>query len=122
MSAVLSRRESGNLFNPFSSSRRFASPLESPCSLDFSISNTSKGDFVCQFVSVAEPIHFIIHNTQLVPGERIELSWIAPHDFESCASTNSAIPAGDEQFTIYNKLSYVTINSCLDSIMIPFSG
>ena len=28
-----------------------------------------------------------------VPRERIELSWIAPHDFESCASTNSAIEA-----------------------------
>ncbi len=28
-----------------------------------------------------------------MPGERIELSWITPHDFESCASTNSAIPA-----------------------------
>ena len=28
-----------------------------------------------------------------MPGERIELSWISPHDFESCASTNSAIPA-----------------------------
>ncbi len=31
--------------------------------------------------------------TVLVPGGRIELPWIAPHDFESCASTNSAIPA-----------------------------
>jgi hypothetical protein len=29
----------------------------------------------------------------LVPKERIELSWIAPHDFESCASTNSATSA-----------------------------
>ncbi len=29
----------------------------------------------------------------IVPGGRIELPWIAPHDFESCASTNSAIPA-----------------------------
>ena len=29
----------------------------------------------------------------MVPGERIELSWITPHDFESCASANSAIPA-----------------------------
>ena len=28
-----------------------------------------------------------------VPGGRIELPWITPHDFESCASTNSAIPA-----------------------------
>ena len=30
---------------------------------------------------------------EAVPGGRIELPWIAPHDFESCASTNSAIPA-----------------------------
>ncbi len=30
---------------------------------------------------------------QMVPGGRIELPWITPHDFESCASTNSAIPA-----------------------------
>ncbi len=29
----------------------------------------------------------------IVPGERIELSWITPRDFESRASTNSAIPA-----------------------------
>ena len=29
----------------------------------------------------------------VVPGGRIELPWITPHDFESCASTNSAIPA-----------------------------
>ena len=28
-----------------------------------------------------------------VPGERLELSHLAIHDFESCASTNSAIPA-----------------------------
>ena len=29
----------------------------------------------------------------VVPRERIELSWVAPHDFESCASTNSATTA-----------------------------
>ncbi len=29
----------------------------------------------------------------MVPEERIELSWVAPHDFESCASANSATPA-----------------------------
>jgi len=28
-----------------------------------------------------------------VPEERLELSWVAPHDFESCAYTNSATPA-----------------------------
>ncbi len=31
--------------------------------------------------------------SKFVPGERIELSHLAIHDFESCASTNSAIPA-----------------------------
>ena len=29
----------------------------------------------------------------LVPEERLELSWVSPHDFESCAYTNSATPA-----------------------------
>ncbi len=29
----------------------------------------------------------------MVPEERLELSWVAPHDFESCASTSSATPA-----------------------------
>ncbi len=28
-----------------------------------------------------------------MPRERIELSWITPHDFESCASANSATAA-----------------------------
>lgn len=28
-----------------------------------------------------------------VPKERIELSWVTPHDFESCASANSATSA-----------------------------
>ena len=36
----------------------------------------------------------------IVPGGRIELPWITPHDFESCASTNSAIPAPT---TVYKK-------------------
>ena len=35
---------------------------------------------------------------RFVPGGRIELPWIAPHDFESCASTNSAIPACSSVF------------------------
>ena len=34
-----------------------------------------------------------MENYSTVPGERIELSCLATHDFESCASTNSAIPA-----------------------------
>ncbi len=29
----------------------------------------------------------------MVPEERLELSRVAPHDFESCASTSSATPA-----------------------------
>lgn len=41
----------------------------------------------------------------LVPGERIELSWVAPNDFESFASTNSAIPARRTQFAPYQKVS-----------------
>ena len=32
---------------------------------------------------------YVLH----VPRERIELSWITPHDFESCASANSATAA-----------------------------
>ena len=37
-------------------------------------------------------VHFMGYRS-IVPGERIELSWITPYDFESYASTNSAIPA-----------------------------
>ena len=36
-----------------------------------------------------------------MPKERIELSWIAPHDFESCASTNSATSAC---VSVYDKI------------------
>ena len=35
----------------------------------------------------------ILHNISLMPGERLELSRVAPPDFESGASTNSATPA-----------------------------
>ena len=42
---------------------------------------------VCGFFIFISTLFF------MVPGGRIELPWIAPHDFESCASTNSAIPA-----------------------------
>jgi uncharacterized protein YndB with AHSA1/START domain len=28
-----------------------------------------------------------------VPRERLELSWVAPHDFESCTSTDSVTAA-----------------------------
>ena len=35
----------------------------------------------------------IFKNFYLVPGERLELSRITPHDFESCASTSSATRA-----------------------------
>lgn len=38
-----------------------------------------------------------------VPRERIELSWIAPHDFESCASASSAIEARFSYEGIINK-------------------
>src|SRR3989344_2188167 len=46
-------------------------------------------------------------NSTMVPGGRIELPWITPHDFESCASTNSAIPAYSYQSTrISLKIKY----------------
>ncbi len=61
----------------------------SPMCLRLSIlSRTKKQGYPCFFV--------------FVPGERIELSWITPHDFESCASTNSAIPAL-LKYTVYFK-------------------
>ncbi len=36
---------------------------------------------------------YITVDNYFVPEERIELSHLAIHDFESCASTNSATPA-----------------------------
>lgn len=36
---------------------------------------------------------FVLCSLYFVPEERIELSPLARHDFESCASTNSATPA-----------------------------
>ena len=42
---------------------------------------------------------------KLVPGERIELSWVTPHDFESCASTNSATRACNIKYYIAHLFS-----------------
>lgn len=40
-----------------------------------------------------------------MPEERLELSWIAPHDFESCAYTNFATPASVLRYQSLHKVS-----------------
>ena len=57
---------------------------------DVSISVVADWNFKFQMTST---LTAILHNISLMPGERLELSRVAPPDFESGASTNSAIPA-----------------------------
>ena len=57
---------------------------------DVSISVVADWNFKFQMTST---LIAILHNISLMPGERLELSRVAPPDFESGASTNYAIPA-----------------------------
>ena len=62
----------------------------------FFLVRTSKKEAQSGFKSLAPQSSLRLSATNMemfVPEERLELSWVSPHDFESCAYTNSATPA-----------------------------